>query len=114
MDNIIKSSRKPALFMTLFCTFLLGVPLVCAAAQGSFGYHGATLEVAWRGEQAHKLCSALFVSNRTLDQYYAYEMKNARALPNVPMKLDRIEINYKLKAVAIKIYQKGKKEWKLE
>jgi len=25
------------------------------------------------------------------------------------MKIDRIEINYKLKAVAIKIYQKGKK-----
>jgi hypothetical protein len=71
MDNIKKSSRKPALFVTLFCTFLPGVPLVCANAQGTIGYHGATLEAAWRGGQAHKLCSALFVSNRTLDQYYA-------------------------------------------
>ena len=96
-----KRAPKSILFLTLLFALLLGVPLLCAAAQGSFGYHGATLEVAWRGEQAHKLCSALFVSNRTLDQYYAYEMKNARALPNVPMKLDRIEIDYKLKAVAV-------------
>jgi len=54
MENIKNSPRKPVLFVTLLCT-LLGVPLVCAAAQGSFGYHGATLEVAWRGERAHKL-----------------------------------------------------------
>jgi hypothetical protein len=89
------------MFLTLLCALLLGLPLLSAAAQGSFGYHGATGEVTWRGTQALKLCNGLFVSSRTLDQIYAQEMVNPRPEPTVPMPLDRVEIDYHRKAVAI-------------
>lgn len=101
MKNIKKLPRRSILFIIPVWVLLLGAPLASAATQGSFGYHGATLEVAWRGEQALKLCNALFVSERTLDQFYAQEMKNSRAKPCVPMARERVEIDYKRRAVAI-------------
>ena len=101
MENIKHWFRRSIFFPTLFCALLLGAPLLSAAEQGSFGYHGATLEVAWRGEQALKLCNALFVSDRSLDLFYAQEMKNSRAAPCVPMPRERVQIDYQRKAVAI-------------
>lgn len=93
---------KSILFLTLPCVFLMGMPLLSPAAQPNYGYHGATGEVTWRGTQALKLCNGLFVSGRTLEQIYAQEMVNPRPEPtSVPMPLDRVEIDYQLKAVAI-------------
>jgi len=97
----INSPRKSLPLLALLCALVLAVPVLSAAAQGSYGYHGATMEVTWRGTQALKLCNGLFVSNRTLDQIYAQEMVNPRPEKTVPMPLDRVEIDYKLKAVGI-------------
>jgi CubicO group peptidase (beta-lactamase class C family) len=102
MENILNSSRKSVLFLTLLCALLLGSPLISDAAQVGFGYHGATQELVWRGTQALLLCNGLFVSNRTLDQIYAQEFVYPQPDgPDVPMSRDRVEINYDLKAVAI-------------
>lgn len=105
MENIKAKHQnlipRSILFLTLLCALLVGVPLLSAAAQGNYGYHGATGEVTWRGTQALKLCNGLFVSGRTLDQIYAQEMVNPRPEPTVPMPLDRVEIDYQRKTVAI-------------
>jgi len=92
---------KSILIMTLLFTLVAGSPNLYAAQQAGYGYHGATGEVTWRGTQALKLCNGLFVSGRTLDQIYAQEMVNPRPEPTVPMPLDRVEIDYQRKAVAI-------------
>ena len=94
---------KSVLVPVLLCSFLLGFPLLSGAGQVNYGYHGATGEVTWRGTQALKLCNGLFVSGRTLDQIYAQEMVNPRPEPTVPMPLDRVEIDYQRKAVAVGI-----------
>ncbi len=102
MKNSRNSFRKSFVFLTLLCWVLLGVPLLSFAAQGSYGYHGATQELVWRGTQALLLCNGLFVSNRTVDQIYAQEFVYPQPDgPDVPMPLNRVEINYDRKAVAI-------------
>ena len=102
MEKILNSLRKSVFSLTLLCALLLGSPHLLAAAQGSYGYHGATQELVWRGTQALLLCNGLFVSNRTLDQIYAQEFVYPQPDgPDVPMPRDRVEINYDRKAVAI-------------
>ena len=54
---------KSILFLTLLCALLLGSPLLSAAAQGSYGYHGATQELVWRGTRLS--CSATACSSPT-------------------------------------------------
>ena len=101
MEKLLNASRKSVLFLTLLGV-LLGSPHLSTAAQGSYGYHGATQELVWRGTQALLLCNGLFVSNRTLDQIYAQEFVYPQPDgPDVPMPPDRVEINRDLKTVAI-------------
>jgi hypothetical protein len=102
MKNIKNLSRRSILFLSLLCVLVLGVSLLSVAAQGSYGYHGATQELVWRGTQALLLCNGLFVSNRTVDQIYSQEFVYPQPDgPDVPMPLNRVDINYDLKAVAI-------------
>jgi len=67
------------------------------AAQNAFDYHRVTGEIIWRGTQALKLCSGLFVSNRTIDQIYAQEFAGM----GEPMPRARVEVDAERKRVAI-------------
>jgi len=86
--------RQPAAALCI-ATLVAAAP---AAAQQGFSYHGATEEMVARGAQALAICNGLFVSERTLEQIYAGEL---RAWASEPLPPARVEVDQRGKAVAV-------------
>jgi len=79
---------RASLGITLLATVLAVMPL---ASQQSSPYHAATAELIARGRQALSVCNGLFVSERTLEEIYAGELRadGGEPLPPSRMEIDR-------------------------
>jgi CubicO group peptidase (beta-lactamase class C family) len=93
------SESRSLLSAAAVAVLLVVVPAHGQQTTGNFDYHSYTAEIVSRGTQALKLCSGLFVSNRTVDQIYAQELRNLGAREILP--LARVQIDKERKAVAV-------------
>lgn len=72
---------------------LVLAPVSNAAAQAGYDYHRFTEAITDRGFQAMATCNGLFVSNRTLEQIYAGELRaQGKALPQSQVEIDRTRL----------------------
>ena len=85
----------------LLAILALGLSIIGTTAQQTatrYDYHASNEDLIDAGMQALFICNGLFVSNRTMDQLYAAELKYERIPLASP---DEIKIDYERKTVAI-------------
>ncbi len=87
--------HRLAIIFVLFGLF--ASPLSSQPAE-NYDYHQSTQMMVYRGTQALMICNGLFVSNRTLEQIYAQELK-LNHMPVLPPSM--VEIDREKRTVAV-------------